>query len=97
MGLYERLLEERKKEERRRGRPLGSFYGLDSPVLDRRLADAPGDRLPGYAADMSTMHRLITGGVHGQGDAYRLHGLKRRYEKEYAQLAAEARGQGELL
>ncbi len=40
MGLYERLLEERAEEERR-GRPLGAFYGLDSPALDRRLADAP--------------------------------------------------------
>ena len=42
------------------------------------------------------MHRLMTRGVHSQGDAYRLHGLKRRYEKEHAELAAEARGQGEL-
>ena len=53
MGLYERLL-----EERRRGRPLGALYGSDSPVLGRLLlADAPEDRPPGYAADLSTMHR----------------------------------------
>jgi hypothetical protein len=97
MGLYERLLEERTQEERRRGRPLGAFYGLDSPVLDRRLAEAPEDRQPGYAADLSTLHRLMTRGVHSQGDAYRFHGLKGRYEKEYAELAAEARGQRELL
>ncbi len=43
------------------------------------------------------MHRLMTRGVHSQGDAYRLHSLKRKYEKEHAELAAEARGQGEIL
>ena len=63
MGLYEKLLEERAEEERRRGRPLGSFYGLDSPVLDRRLGNPPKGRPQGYAADMSTMRRLITRGV----------------------------------
>ena len=98
MGLYERLLEERaQEEERRRGRPLGASYGSDSPVLDRRLGGASKDRPPGYAADLATMHRLMTRGVHSQGDVYRLHYLKRRYEKEHAELAAEARGQGELL
>ncbi len=58
MGLYERLLEERAQEERRRGRPLGTLYGSDSPVLDRLLlADAPKDRPSGYAADLATMRR----------------------------------------
>jgi hypothetical protein len=88
---------EREKEERRRGRPLGALYGSDSPVLDRRLADASKDRPSGYAADLSTMHRLMSRGVHSQGDAYRFHGLKARYREEYAVLEAEARGQGELL
>jgi len=97
MGLYERLLEEREKEERRRGRPLGAFHGSDSPVLDRRLADASKDRPSGYAADLSTMHRLMSRCVHSQGDAYRFHGLKSKYREEYAELKAEARGQGELL
>jgi hypothetical protein len=98
MGLYESLLRERAAVEQRRGRPLGALYGLDSPVLDRLLlADAPQDRPPGYAADLSTMHRLITEGPRGQGDAYRFHGLKARYREEYAELAPEARGQGELL
>jgi hypothetical protein len=60
MGLHERLLEERAEGERRRGRPLGAFYGLESSVLDRRLANAPKDRPTGYAADLSTMHRLMT-------------------------------------
>ena len=97
MGLYERILEERAEEEKRRGRPLGTLYGLDSPVLDRLLADAPEDRPPGYSADLSTMHRLMSRGVRSQGDAYRLHGLKARYREEHAKLAAEARGQGEIL
>ena len=71
---------------------------MESPVLDRLLlADAPKDRPPGYAADLSTMHRLMSRGVHSQGDAYRFHGLKARYREEYAEFAAETRGQGELL
>ena len=98
MGLYERLLEERaQEEERRRGGTLPARRGLDSEVLDRRLGGAPKDRPPGYSADLSTMHRLISRGVRSQGDAYRLHGLKSRYPEEHAELAAEARGQEELL
>jgi hypothetical protein len=68
-----------------------------SKVLDRRMGNPPKDRPPGYAADLSTMHRLMTEGPCGQGDAYRFHGLKARYREEYAVLEAEARGQGELL
>ncbi|HKH76702.1 MAG TPA: hypothetical protein VKA51_07090 [Rubrobacteraceae bacterium] len=97
MGLYERLLEERvQEEERRRGRPLGAFYGSDSTLLERRLADASEDRPPGYRGDLRLLHRYVNEGVRGQGDAYRFHGLKARYREEYAELAAEARGQGEL-
>jgi len=36
-------------------------------------------------------------GVRGQGAAMRFVGLKARYRKEYAELTADARGQGELL
>ena len=82
MGLYERLLKEKEDGERRRGGPLPARRGLDSRVLDRRLGGAPKDRPPGYAADVATMRRLIIRGVHSQVGAYRLHGLKRRYEKE---------------
>ena len=95
--MYKRLLKEKEEEERRRGRPLGASYGSDSPGLDRRLRKPLKDRPPGYAADLAKMHRLMSRGVHSQGDAYRLHGLKRRYEKKHAELTAEARGQGELL
>ncbi len=55
--LLQRLLEERAQEERRRGRPLSVFYGLDSPVRDRRLRKPAKDRPPGYAADLATMRR----------------------------------------
>ena len=96
MGLYERLREERAgEEERRRRRPLSIFYGSDSPVLDRRLADAPKHRPPGYRHDL--LHRYIKEGVRGKGAARRFAGLRRRYPKEHAELNAEARGQGELL
>jgi hypothetical protein len=98
MGLYEKLLEERAQEERRRGRPLGILYGSDSPVLDRLLlADAPEDRQPGYAADLSTLHRLITEGPRSPGSGTRLGSLRNRYPEEYALLRSETQGQGELL
>ncbi len=97
MGLYERLLAEREEEERRRGRPLGEFYGLDSKALDRRLADAPKDRAPGYGRDLYLLYRYANEGVRGQGAAMRFASLKARYRKEYAELAAEAQGQGELV
>jgi hypothetical protein len=97
MGLYERLLEERGKVERRRGRPLGTFYGLDSPVLDRLLlADAPKDLSPGYRGDLRLLHRYANEGVRGQGAAMRFASLKAKYREEYAEMKAEARGQGEL-
>lgn len=52
MGLYVRLLKERELEAQRRGRPLGILHNLDSPVLDRRLANPPED-LPGYGIDLA--------------------------------------------
>jgi hypothetical protein len=73
MELNERLL-----EERRRGRPLGTFYGLDSPVLDRRLlADAPKDRSPWYRADLYALHRYANEGVRAQVAAMRFASLRR--------------------
>ena len=97
MGLYERLLMEKEEEQRLRGGPLPRIRGLDSRVLDRLLEGVPKGHPPGYAADLAMMRRLITRGVHSQGAAYRLHGFRSRYEGEHAELAAEARGQGELL
>jgi hypothetical protein len=98
MGLYERLLEEREKEERRRGRPPRISQGSDFPVLERLLlADAPEDRPPGYRGDLHLLHRYANEGVRAQGPAVRFASLRRRYPKEYAELKAEARGQEELL
>jgi hypothetical protein len=97
MGLYERLLKEKEEEERRRGRPLGAFFGLDSPVLDRRLADASIDRPPGHHGDLYLLHRYTNEGVRSQGAAMRFASLRRKYPEEFAELKAEARGQGELL
>jgi hypothetical protein len=97
MGLYEKILAERVEEELRRGRPLGHFYGLDSPALDRLLVNnAPKDR-PEYSADLRKLHRYIRRGVHSPGAAMQYMSLKREYEKEYAELKVEARGQKELL
>ena len=97
MGLYEKLLEERAKEERCRGGPLPPTRGSGSKVIDRRMGNHPKNRPPGYAADLATMHRLITEGPRSPGSGMRLGSLKAKYQKEYAELEAEARGQGELL
>ena len=93
MGLYERLLEQRTEEEQRRGERFVSMRGLNSEVLVRRLEDSKGR--PGYAADLSMMHRLITRGPRNAGEGMRLGSLKAKYRKEYGELRAEERGQGE--
>ena len=93
MGLYERLLEERAREERLRGRPLPPTRGSGSKVLDRLLAFAPKSRPPGYAADLAMMHRLVTRGVHSPGAGMRLGSLRRRYPEEYGLLRAERNGE----
>ena len=97
MGLYDRLLREKEEEERRRRRPLSIFYRSDFRALDGRLAGAPEDRPPRYRGDLCLLHRYINEGVRGQGAAMRFASLKARYREEYAELKAEAQGQGELL
>jgi hypothetical protein len=96
LGLYERLLKEREEEERRRGRPLGHFYGLGSPVLDGLLANAPEDRPKKYGADLRKLHWYIRKGVHSPGAGMRYASLKQRHPQAYRELKAEAQGQGEL-
>ena len=95
MGLYERLLEERAEEEQRRGGPLPRMRGLCSKVLVRRLEESKGR--PGYAANLSMMHRLIDRGPRNAGEGMRLGSLKAKYHKEYGELKAERQGQKELL
>jgi hypothetical protein len=95
LGLFERLLQEKEDEERRRGRPLGQFYGLDSPALHRGLVNAPKDR-PKYGADLRKLHRYINKGVHSTGAGMRYASLKQRHPQAYHELKAEAQGQREL-
>ncbi len=75
MGLYERLLKERIKDEQHRGGSLPGMRGLDSKVLVRRIEDALQDQAQ-YAADLSVMHRLITRDPHTAGEGERLGSLK---------------------
>ena len=96
MGLYQRLLEERVEEEQRRSEPLPLRRGLKSKVLAKRLNSAS-ERKPGYAADLSMMHRLITRGPRNAGEGMRLGSLKAKYREEYGELKAERQGQQELL
>jgi hypothetical protein len=95
MELYERLLEERAEEEQRWGGLLPPRRGPGSKVLVRRLEDSKGR--PGYAADLSMMHRIITWGPRNAGEGMRLANLKAKYRKEYGELRAERLGQQELL
>jgi hypothetical protein len=61
------------------------------------MGDPPKDRPSGYAAELSTMHRLISEGPRSPWTGMRLGSLRSRYREEYAELTAEARGHGELL
>jgi hypothetical protein len=97
LGLFERLLQEREEEARRRGRPLGKFYSLDSQTLDSLLVNAPKDRPKKYGADLRRLHRYIRRGVHSPGAAMHFASLRAAHCREYAALKAEAQGQGELL
>lgn len=95
MGLYERLLEERADEEVCQGEPLPKMRGLGSKVLVRRLMDSKGP--PGYAADLSMMHRLLIRSPRNAEEGLRLDSLKAKYHKDYGELRAEWQGQQELL
>jgi hypothetical protein len=68
--------------------------GSGSGVLDRRLGNPPEDRPPGNAADLSTMHRLITRGAPQRRVRNAAGSLRAKYQKEYAELKADAQGQG---
>lgn len=97
MGLHERILEERAEEERRTGRPLGRYRGVDSSVV-ARLAEnrPPGD--PGYMAAVLWMHKVVwSGGPHGLAAGYKFHHLKTKYPVEYAMLKNEKLGYGNYV
>lgn len=75
MDLYTRLLKEREEDEQRRGRPLGMFHNVDSPALDRRLADAPED-LPRHGTDLHRLYRYAHRGSHKHRDGYEIRALR---------------------
>jgi hypothetical protein len=92
MDLYERILKEREEEERRRGRPLGPYHGMDSIVLDRKLGN-PSANQSGYSGDLHRLYRYVHSGIRSLGGGYRFQHLKRRYPTEYAELRAERDGE----
>jgi hypothetical protein len=89
MGLYRRLLKERAEEDQRGGGSLQTRRDLGSRVLVRRLG-TPRKR-PGYAADLSMMHRLIKRSPRNAGEGMRLRVLKVKYLKENEDMKVEVR------
>ena len=57
MGLYERLLEERAEEERRRAVAVNEGFRFEGP--GQAAGGAPEDRPPGYSAGLATMRRHL--------------------------------------
>jgi hypothetical protein len=74
---------------------LPRMRGLDSKVLVRLIEGLKGS--PGYVAELSMMHRLMTRGVHSPGEGMRLGSLKAKYCKDHVELKTERQGQKELL
>ena len=92
MGLYERILEERTQEERRRGRPLGPYRGVDSVVIDR-LAKTPETKPPGYMAHMLKLHYFVHHGPSSWATGMWFGSLRNKYPQEYQLLKAERDGE----
>lgn len=87
-GLYGKLLVEKTEEEGRRGKPLGTFYGLDSIALEVAMK-----RRPGCGGDLYKLYRFINEGVGGSAAGMRFGNLKKKYPEEYAMLKAECEGE----
>lgn len=95
--LYERLLEDKEAEERRGGKPLGSFRILDSRELRELEEKAPADR-PEYVRDLFSLYRLIRhGGPDNCASSMWFRFLKDQYPAEYEMLKAEHLGEGRSL
>jgi hypothetical protein len=92
MGLYERILEERVEEERRRGRPLGPYRGMDSVVIDR-LAERASPKPPGYMSDVLTLHYFVHHGPSSWATGMWFGSLRNKYPEEYRLLKAERDGE----
>jgi hypothetical protein len=91
MGLYERILEERVEEERRRGRPLGPYRGIVSLVFDRLVARAP-SKPPGYQGEILKLYQFVHRGAGGMAGGMWFGSLRARYPEEYRLLKAERGG-----
>ncbi len=91
MSLYEKILQERAEEERRMGRPLGPYRGVDSVVLDR-LAGRGSDE-PGYMSDLLRLHHFVYRGPNSWITGMWFGGLRNRYPEEYRLLRAERDGE----
>ena len=92
MGLYERIIEERAEEERRRGGPLGPYRGVDSVVLDR-LTEWAASKPPAYKADVLTLHYFVHRGPSSWATGMWFGSLRNRNPEEYALLKAERDGE----
>jgi hypothetical protein len=91
MGLYERILKERAEEERRRGRPLGPYRGIDSLVFDRLVARAS-SKPPGYQGETLKLYQFVHCGAGGMAGGMWYGSLRARYPEEYRLLKAEREG-----
>jgi hypothetical protein len=91
MGLYERLLEEREEEKRRRGRPLGPYRGIDSVVFDRLVGRAS-SKPPGYQGEILKLYQFVHRGAGGMAGGMWYGSLRARYPEEYRLLKAEREG-----
>jgi hypothetical protein len=83
MGLYERILEEKKEEERRRGRPLGPHRGIDPLVFDRLVARAS-SKPPTCQGEMLKLYQFVRRGAGGMAGGMWYGSLRARYPEEYA-------------
>lgn len=87
-SLHGRLLSEKVGEAQRRGRPLGTFYRLDSVALEEALR-----RQPGCGCDLYKLYRFMHRGVGGPATGMWSGNLKNKYPEEYAMLKAECEGE----
>lgn len=92
MSLYERIIEERAKEEQRRGRPLGPYRGIDSVVLDR-LTERTSSKPPCYMSDMLKLHYFVHHGPSSWATGMWFGSLRNKYSEGYRLLKAERDGE----
>lgn len=76
------------EEERRRGRPLGTFYGLDSIALEQAMR-----RRPGCRGDLYKLYRFVHEGTGGFAAGMWFGSLRYKYPEEYRMMKAERDGE----